>query len=71
MIKSLEIGKKSRGEVFNLRYFRIIFKSRKLVIKVNKEDKKMRSLNLAHLISAEASDSTTIDGKVNAPKLIE
>ena len=62
MIKANENPKTKSSELFHLRFFRLIFKTGKLVIKVDRLDKKMRSINLMNICRAEVSDTLKQNG---------
>ena len=51
MLKEIESKKMFHEDVFHLRFFRVVQNSGKLAIKMEKTDKKMRTLNLDELVA--------------------
>ena len=45
----------TQSNTYQLRFFRILFSSGKFIIKIDKQDKKMKSYNLNTLVSAVES----------------
>ena len=60
MLKEIESKKMFHEDVFHLRFFRVVQNSGKLAIKMEKTDKKMRTLNLEELIAVNQEDNLLV-----------
>lgn len=57
MLKEIESKKTLHVDAFHLRFFRIVQNTGKLVIKMEKSDRKMRSMNLSGLVQVISEDN--------------
>ena len=57
MLKEIESKKTLHVDAFHLRFFRIVQNTGKLVIKMEKSDRKMRSMNLSGLVQVVSEDN--------------
>ena len=57
MLKEIESKKTFHQDIFHLRFFRIVQNTGKLVIKMEKTDRKMRSMNLSALVQVVSEDN--------------
>ena len=56
MLKEIENKKMFHEDVFHLRFFRVVYGQHRLVIKLEKSEKKMRTLDLADLVGVISGD---------------
>ena len=57
MLKEIESKKTLHVDAFHLRFFRVVQNTGKLVIKMEKPDRKMRSMNLSGLVQVISEDN--------------